>query len=90
MSLLRHFGRANLFVLVDVDDVDDVPAAAGPPVHVDLEARLPAVLQHLQRVLGPTLPARALQHLIEISTGNIGYSGTMRNFYNDCYNCLNP
>ena len=55
---------SNLFVLVDVYDVDDVPAARGPPVHVDLEARLPAVLQHLQRELGPTLPARALQHLI--------------------------
>jgi hypothetical protein len=35
-------------VLVDVDDVDDVPAAAGAPVQVHFPARLDAVVQHLR------------------------------------------
>jgi hypothetical protein len=41
---------ASVGVLVDVDDVDDVPAAAGAPVQVHFPARLDAVVQHLRPV----------------------------------------
>jgi len=37
-------------VLVDVDDVDDVPAATGPPVQVHLAPGLDAVVQHLKSI----------------------------------------
>ena len=53
-----------LRVLVDVDDVDDVPAAARPPVHLDLAARLLIILQYFERELRPALLARAFQHLV--------------------------
>ena len=49
-------------VFVDVDDIDDVLAAARPPVEVDLAARLRIVLQHLERVLAARLSVGALHH----------------------------
>ena len=52
-----------LRVLVDIDDVDNVLAAVGPPVEVDLAARLGIVLQHLERALHARLSVGGLHHL---------------------------
>ena len=50
-------------VFVNVDDVDDVLAAASPPVQVNLSARLRIVLQHLERELHATFSVGALHNL---------------------------
>ena len=61
-----------LRVLVDIDDVDNVLAAVGPPVEVDLAARLGIVLQHLERAL-LARPVETLDHLpVDSEPENIG------------------
>ena len=59
-------------VLVHVLDVDDVPAAAGPPVQVDLPPTLDIVLQNLERAL-LARAVETLHHLpIDPEPENIG------------------
>ena len=50
-------------ILVDVLDVDDVLARAGPPVEVDLPPGLGVVLEHLERVLLARGLVRTLHNL---------------------------